>query len=116
MTDELIEANAETVNAWHLNNDVILIDVRETTEYEYEHIPGALLLPLSFLNETLFPLIEGKKVVFICQVGKRSAAAQKQVAKEGIVNTVNLIGGIDAWRDAGFNLEGACYEDVDYSI
>ena len=116
MTDEFIQADATAVNAWYLNNEVILVDVRETTEYEYEHIPGALLLPLSFLDETLFPLTDGKKVVFICQVGKRSAAAQKQVANEGIVNTVNLIGGIDGWREAGFDLEGARYEDVDYSI
>jgi len=116
MADELIQADSKSVNTWHSDAEVVLVDVRETNEYEYEHIPGSLLLPLSFLDGDLFPQIDGKKVVFICQAGKRSSAAQKQVARAGVLNTINLIGGIDAWREAGFELEGTRFENLDYSI
>jgi rhodanese-related sulfurtransferase len=116
MTIELAEADAQTVDSWHSGGEALLVDVRETNEYLLEHIPGALLLPLSFLDAGLFPKLSDKTVVLVCQIGKRSGAAQKQLAKAGITNTVNLIGGIDAWREAGLELEGTRYEDGDYAI
>jgi rhodanese-related sulfurtransferase len=63
MADELIQADSKSVNTWHSDAEVVLVDVRETNEYEYEHIPGSLLLPLSFLDGDLFPQIDGKKVL-----------------------------------------------------
>ncbi len=116
MTDELAEADARTVDGWHSAGKAVLVDVRETNEYMVEHIPGTFLMPLSFLDANLFPRIENKTVVLVCQIGKRSGAAQKQLAKVGIANTVNLVGGIDAWREAGLALEGTRHEDGDYAI
>lgn len=115
MDDPLPEANVRTVDQWVADGDVVLVDVRETGEYAYEHIPGSFLLPLSFLEPDLFPQL-GRKVVLVCQVGRRSAAAQKQLAQAGITDTVNMVGGIDAWREAELELEGTRYEDTGYSI
>ena len=52
----------------------------------------------------------------MCQVGKRSHAAAKQLLQAGYPATINLIGGLDAWREAGFDTEGARFETQDFSI
>jgi rhodanese-related sulfurtransferase len=88
----------------------LVIDVRESNEYEDEHIPGTLLLPLSFMEAEQFPLITEPRVITVCQVGKRSIAAAKQLVKAGIPGVASLAGGIDAWSEAGLELEGVKHE------
>lgn len=102
---EVIEADPATVNRWLANDEAILIDVRETSEYEQEHIPGSVLVPLSVFEPDLFPRIPAKKVVFHCAIGKRSAAAGKQLLKAGHTQAINLSGGIKAWKEGGFATE-----------
>jgi rhodanese-related sulfurtransferase len=116
MTDQVSEVDAQAVSDWLIDGTAVLIDVRETTEYEYEHVPGALLHPLSFLDPDTFPVISEKKVVLMCQVGKRSMAAAKQLLKFGYPAAINLSGGLDAWREADLETEGARFETEDFSI
>ncbi len=100
------DAGVLTVYRWLENNEAILVDVRETSEYEQEHIPGSLLAPLSTLDPERFPRIEGKKLVLHCAVGKRSAAARIQLWKTGYrPPAINMTGGLRAWKDAGLPTE-----------
>ncbi|NQU56784.1 MAG: rhodanese-like domain-containing protein, partial [Rhodospirillales bacterium] len=69
---ELEEADVETVARWLANGEALLVDVRETSEFEQEHIPGAMLVPLSMLDADTFPRITIKKLVLHCAIGKRS--------------------------------------------
>ena len=81
---------------------IVLVDVRETVEYEADHIPGSLLCPLSTFEADLFPRFPGKPVVIHCAVGKRSAVACKQLIQSDYEGEVlNMAGGIDAWKAAG---------------
>ena len=112
----LPEIDAPTAWAWLDAREAILLDVREAHEYEFENVPGALLLPLSFLEPDCFPPLGEAKVVVMCAIGKRSAAAQKQLAEGGIPNLFNLAGGIDAWKKAGYETQGGKYEAMDFSI
>ncbi len=114
--DVVEAAEAAVVDGWLQAKDAILIDVRESSEYEYEHVPGSLLHPLSFLDPDVFPAIPGKRLVFICAAGKRSNAVILQLQKAGFSNLVNLTGGVEAWRKAGLALEGARFEAHDYVI
>ena len=100
-----IEVDAETVNSWLDGQQAVLVDVRETTEYEQEHIPGSVLAPLSVFDPERFPWITAKKLVFHCAVGKRTAAAAKQLMQEGHPQLYNLTGGINAWKEAGLVTE-----------
>lgn len=112
----LPEIDAPTARAWLDAREAVMLDVREANEYEFENVPGALLLPLSFLEAAHFPPINGTRVIVMCAVGKRSAAAQKQLAMAGIGNLYNLAGGIDAWKQAGYTTQGGKYEAMDFSI
>ncbi len=95
------EADALTVRGWLKAGEIVLVDVRETAEYEQEHIPGSVLCPLSVFDAELFPEIPEKIVVLHCAIGKRSAAAAKQLINSGHARVINLQGGIKAWKEAG---------------
>jgi rhodanese-related sulfurtransferase len=117
VTDEALpEVDAQTANQWLAAGEAMLVDVRETNEFEYENVPGAFLLPLSFLDPELFPAIQEKQIVVMCAIGKRSAAAQKQLAQFGGTNVYNLTGGLDAWKKQGLETQGGKFESMDYSI
>jgi addiction module HigA family antidote len=102
---EVISVDAATVEKWLREDNVILVDVRETSEFDQEHIPGALLQPMSVFDPELFPKVPGKNVVLHCAVGKRSEAAGKMLINEGHHNIQHMSGGIRAWKDAGFETE-----------
>lgn len=98
-------ADVAQVRHWLDNNEILLVDVRETSEYEVEHIAGAVLLPLSSFEPDMFPTLPGKKVVLHCAVGKRSEAAGKMLLKEGHGDVIHMTGGIQAWKAAGYATE-----------
>ncbi len=102
---ELEEIDVETVAEWLTTGEALLVDVRETSEFEQEHIPGAMLVPLSMLDPDTFPRITIKKLVLHCAIGKRSAAAAKQLIQAGHVPPINMAGGLKAWREAGLETE-----------
>lgn len=102
---EVVAVEAATVHDWLADDQVVLVDVRETSEYDQEHIPGAMLLPMSAFDPELFPTVPGKKVVLHCAVGKRSEAAGKMLLKEGYDGVIHMTGGIQAWKEAGFATE-----------
>ena len=76
-----------------------IIDVRQPGEYEQGHIPGARLLPLPELVQTMESLPADKQLVFYCHSGARSMAAASMVEEEGMGagDLINLNGGILAW-------------------
>ena len=53
-----------------------LIDVRQPGEYEQVHIPGARLVPLPELVQTVDKLPQDRNIVFYCHSGGRSMAAR----------------------------------------
>ncbi len=98
-------ADVAQIKDWLDRNEIVLVDVRETSEYELEHIAGALLLPLSSFDPEVFPTLPGKKLVLHCAVGKRSEAAGKMLLNEGHEAVIHMTGGIDAWKAAGYATE-----------
>ena len=88
---------------------LLLIDVREPSEYAAERIHGALLYPLSTFDALTLPADGARRVVFHCGSGKRSlTAAEKRVAA-GRPHAAHMAGGIIAWKAAGLpviELEG----------
>ncbi len=105
MTTTVESADAKTVKEWYDRNEILLVDVRETPEFELEHIAGALLLPMSSFDAEIFPKIPGKKIVLHCAIGKRSEAAEKMLLSEGHPGAIHLAGGLDAWKAAGYPTE-----------
>jgi sulfur dioxygenase len=91
-------------------SDVILIDLREKSERERRgSIPGSLHAPYSELQDNisdgglLHGLAQsgGKRLVFYCAFGERSAMAVQAAQDAGIGMARHVEGGFDAWVKAG---------------
>lgn len=93
--------SAETLRLWLAANEAVLIDVRDPEEYEDEHIPGAMLIPLSTLDRAALPQADGRPRVLQCLTGKRSAIALERLAASGITDLLHLDGGLLAYKKAG---------------
>jgi rhodanese-related sulfurtransferase/rubrerythrin len=79
----------------------LLIDVRQPSEYEQGHIPGAKLMPLPEVEARLFSLPSDRDLIFYCQSGGRSQWAAS-LAGEGEVsekNVYHLRNGILGWKE-----------------
>ena len=91
---------AELAKLMH-EGKILLIDVREPSEFESERIAGALLYPLSTFDAATLPKDGPRRVVFHCGSGKRSLAAAERRLGAGEPHAAHLGGGIAAWKAAG---------------
>lgn len=78
----------------------VLLDVRETNEWNAGHAPQAAHLPLGRIGEASKKIRGGKRVVVVCRSGNRSRSATKSLLAMGY-DAVNLSGGMHAWASAG---------------
>ena len=90
--------------------DILLVDLRENSERaKHGTISGALHTPYPSIGENLQPggilrevaAATGRRVVFFCAFGERSAMAVAAAKSAGLANTAHIEGGIDAWKKAG---------------
>jgi len=81
-----------------LNEDFLLLDVRQPEELQIADI-GGTLVPMDELAGRLseFQAYEGKDIVVMCRSGSRSAFVVDWLQKQGIDRVYNLEGGIAAW-------------------
>ncbi|MER5696330.1 rhodanese-like domain-containing protein [Streptomyces mirabilis] len=94
------------------HGQAVLVDVRETAEWEAGHAPDALHLPLSRLvaGEVLPPAAQGRPVVAICRSGRRSRQAVEILTGRGTEAT-DVTGGMVAWARAGLPVAGPDGDD-----
>jgi adenylyltransferase/sulfurtransferase len=78
-------------------DDIVLLDVRESWEYEIGRLPGAMLVPLSTLPNALASLDSTREYVVYCHHGMRSAIGGNWLVSQGFQRVHNMTGGIDAW-------------------
>jgi rhodanese-related sulfurtransferase len=82
-----------------------IVDVREHWEYARDRIPSATLVPLGQIIARPQDVIKDDDLVFVCEVGQRSAVAAELAAALGKTNVFNLEGGMQAWRTAGLPVD-----------
>jgi rhodanese-related sulfurtransferase len=83
----------------------LLIDVREESEWNEVHIPGALLIPLSQFVARQDEIPAGRALIMQCRSGGRSGQAALALRTAGRTNVANLAGGITDWEAAGLPVE-----------
>jgi len=89
--------------------DVAIVDLRERSERErHGTIPGSLHAPYPDLQENIsgggmlheLAAATGKRIVFYCAFGERSAMAVQAAQDAGLKTACHIQGGIDAWKKA----------------
>jgi sulfur dioxygenase len=90
--------------------DIALIDLREKSERErHGVIPGSLHVPYPSLQENIsaggmlheLAKSTGKRLVFYCAFGERSAMAVQAAQDANLASACHLQGGIAAWKATG---------------
>ena len=90
--------------------DILLVDLRESGERtKHGTLEGALHAPYPSIDENLRPggmlrevaAATGRRIVFFCAFGERSAMAVTAAKDAGLANTAHITGGLDAWKKAG---------------
>lgn len=89
-------------------NGVVLIDVRESEEWDAGHIPGAKHVPRGYLESRIEGAAPDKDapVVLYCASGTRSALAAHTLQELlGYKDVASMTGGITLWKDRGYDVE-----------
>lgn len=90
--------------------EVLFVDLRDVRELQRDgKIPGAKHCPrglLEFWVDPESPYFDadfgsGKKLVFFCAIGWRSALAAQTVQRMGLERVAHIGGGFTAWKEAG---------------
>jgi rhodanese-related sulfurtransferase len=91
------------------------IDVREDREFAEDHARGARHLGKGIIERDIETVIPDKEahMVLYCGGGFRSALAAAALLQMGYSNVVSMEGGIRAWREAGYPLEGPASLPID---
>ncbi len=95
------EVSVESLSETHFGN-VNILDVRSAEEYmgELGHIKESVLVELDeSFPEKLQNFDKGKKIVFICRSGKRSAKATETALELGFEHPMSLAGGMLRWNE-----------------
>ncbi len=92
----------------HLGNGVVLIDVRESEEWDRGHIPGAVHVPRSYLESRVEAAVadRDKRVILYCATGQRSALGAHTLTQMlGYKDVASMTGGITLWKDRGYKVD-----------
>lgn len=96
MYEQITAENAKSI--MDSGEEHIILDVREQDEFDSGHIPGAMLIPYTEIEnkaETMLP-DKDKLILVYCRSGRRSKIAAESLAKLGYSN-VKEFGGIIDW-------------------
>ncbi len=106
--------SVEQVLEHYGRDDVVLVDIRDIRELWREGaIPGAYHAPRGMLEFWVDPespyakeiFQSGKRFVFFCAGGLRSALAARAVQEMGLEPVCHMAGGFAAWKAAGGPVE-----------
>jgi rhodanese-related sulfurtransferase len=105
------------------NPDLLILDVREPSEFDAMHIAGSINVPRGILEsaceweyeETVPDLVNAREreIVVVCRSGHRSVLAANSLQVLGYENVVSLQTGLRGWKDYDQPLEDAQGRSVD---
>ncbi len=79
--------------------DTVLLDCREADEYATARIDGAVLIPMSEIEDRLAEVQahSGREIVVHCHHGARSLRVAMWLRQQGLPGARSMAGGIDEW-------------------
>ncbi len=88
----------------------VIVDVREADEVKAGKVKGAIVLPMSLMNNNKAEwekeadkLPKDKTIIVYCKSGRRAGLVGDELTKKGF--KVQNMGGFDSWKSAGFPVE-----------
>ena len=82
--------------------DPLVIDVREQSEWDEGHIPGAVHVPRGNLESRIMGVARpDQEIILSCASGNRSLLAGITLREMGFENVSSLAGGFQRWKQSG---------------
>ena len=79
---------------------LVLIDVREPSEFQRAHIEGAELIPMREVPgrlQHLEAIADNAELIVFCHHGVRSLHVVNWLRQQGVESSFSMSGGIDRW-------------------
>jgi parallel beta-helix repeat protein len=103
MAQVYIDVTVSQANAMiDTNPHLVILDVRNQSEYDTWHIRNAKLIPIWNLTQRLGELNKTAEILVYCREGVRSAKASQILVSNGFLNVYNMLEGINGWMAAGY--------------
>ena len=83
-------------------DNLLLIDVRESFEWELGYVEGSLLIPLGEIWQRAEELDRRREIILICEEGIRSSTGASILLHRGFPRAANVPGGIGDWFNANY--------------
>lgn len=93
------------VNVTEVPENAQIIDVREPEEWNIDRAKGAKHIPLVHIPDRADEINPDEDIYVICKAGGRSAQAAQYLEQSRGWEAINIVGGTDAWREAGLPME-----------
>ncbi|MCT4581114.1 MAG: rhodanese-like domain-containing protein [Flavobacteriales bacterium] len=98
-------ATPKQVHRMMNNTAIIILDARETKEYNTSHIKGAIKVGYDHFNMASVQNLDHTLPVYVyCSIGYRSEKVGEQLQKAGFKKVYNVYGGIFNWANSGYTL------------
>jgi len=73
----------------YLSNNALIVDVRTPQEFNQEHCPNSINIPLNLLESRYTELDQNKHIILCCASGGRSGMALSFLKSKGYSNIIN---------------------------
>jgi hydroxyacylglutathione hydrolase len=83
-------------------SEVVLIDVRQKSEWDQGHIPGAIHFEGGRMAWEDLPFAYDRPLAIQCSSGNRSMSVSSVLRRRGYHNVIQVEGGITKWKMHGF--------------
>jgi rhodanese-related sulfurtransferase len=105
--DSVPRVNVENAKLMFDQGDVVFVDTRAEFAYKMEHIKGAINISAETFQTRFAEVPKDKKIITYCScAAEHTSARAVQILKEkGYTNAYALIGGTQAWHNAGYPME-----------
>jgi len=102
--------DAETLYVWQLERrDFILVDTLPLSNYEKNHLPGAIHIRSDDIIQLAPAKLPGKNALIVVYCAsskcKRAGLSAERLKTLGYTQVIHFIGGIKAWLTAGYPLQ-----------
>jgi hydroxyacylglutathione hydrolase len=85
-------------------DNLVVIDVRERKKWSEGHIEGARYIYAGHIESHLNKIPAERPIVVVCNTGNHASLVASILRREGYKRVYNVLGGMAAWQDAGYEL------------
>ena len=104
LKSEIEEVDVSRASELRETDSPVFVDVRERSEWDEGHVPGAVHVPKSHLESRIEQAVPERDatVVVYCASGSRSVFAAKTLEELGYEHVSSMSGGFTEWKRNGF--------------